>query len=114
MPNQSSMDEDRKEESTKEGRERETHLGLCKIPNAPIHPALQKVHLREDHLVVQPLQLGEERVDERERGAVLRCVEVQPHQTCLQRVLEEDALLGLCPGDVIGEGLFEDVPAVGY
>ena len=53
-----------------------THLRLRPTPDASIHPALQEVDLGEDELVVEPLELGEERVDEREGGAVREGVDV--------------------------------------
>ena len=43
---------------------RSAHLRLGEVANAAVHPALQQMHLGQDHLVVQPLELGKEGVDQ--------------------------------------------------
>jgi hypothetical protein len=47
------------------------HLGLGQISDPAVHPALEQVDLGQDHLVVEPLELGEQGVDEHESGLVL-------------------------------------------
>ena len=66
------------EEQRAEDGER-TDLRLRQVPDPAVHPALEEVHLREDHLVVQPPELGEQAVDERDRGLVLLCLQLSVH-----------------------------------
>jgi hypothetical protein len=47
------------------------HLGLGEVPDPAVHAALEQVHLRQDHLVVQPLQLRQQCVNQGQRGLVL-------------------------------------------
>jgi hypothetical protein len=58
--------ERRERERTKVGpkKESQTHLCLGHIPDTSVHPTLQQMNLGQDHLIVQPLEFGEELVDE--------------------------------------------------
>jgi hypothetical protein len=40
------------------------YLGLGEVADPPVHAALEEVDLGEDHLVVEPLQLGQKSIDE--------------------------------------------------
>lgn len=50
------------------------YLSLRKVADPTIHPALEEVHLRQDHLVVEALELRQECVDEGQRRLVLLCL----------------------------------------
>ena len=68
--------------------------------------------LGQDHLVVQPLELGQQRVDEGQRGLVLVRLQLEGDEPGFEGVFEEDAFFALGPGGVVGEGVDLDLLAV--
>lgn len=55
---------------------RAAHLGPAQVLACVVDAALEEVHLGEDHFVVEPLELLEQRLDEQARRAVVLRVEL--------------------------------------
>jgi hypothetical protein len=72
------------------------------------------MNLRQDHLVVEAFELGEERVNERECRPVRARIELKANQARLERLLEEDSLLSLRPRNVVLQDCDLSLLAVRY
>ena len=64
-----------------------------------IYPRLEKLHLDQYELVVQPPELFEQAIDECERVIVRLFLHVQLNQSCLELLTEETSSLRDCPID---------------
>ena len=88
--------------------EGERYLCLGHVPYPSINPTLEQMHLRQNMLIIQPLQFRQQPLHKAQRQPILFRIQIQPRQSRLKTMFQEDPFLGFGPGDVFEEGLFED------
>lgn len=76
-------------------------LGLGDIPELEADLGLEELHLDQEHLVIQPLELGEERANELEGLGELPVVQIEGNEPGLERLPQVDPLLLRGPGNTL-------------